>query len=264
MMGIDPLTQRQHMDEALGAIIRLLDGETVNHKSEFFELHDAKLQMLPLHGRVPVFVASTFSPAGAVTAGKHGAGVLSLGAGFAGSKKDLVGQWALGEQTAAEHGKTICRDDWRVVLRVHLSDTHEQALADVETGWSYEAKSYFAWGKKDRTLQDEIDNDTALVGTPDEVIAQIERIQEETGGFGGLLVLAHEWATREKTLHSYELLARYVMPHFNGMYTQLADSWDATVARGRATRDDLVAVVSKAFVDAGKPVPEDMSIGNLR
>ncbi|MEC9058423.1 MAG: LLM class flavin-dependent oxidoreductase, partial [Actinomycetota bacterium] len=31
MMGIEPVTQRSRMEEALGVIIRLLDGETVNH-----------------------------------------------------------------------------------------------------------------------------------------------------------------------------------------------------------------------------------------
>ena len=34
--------------------------------------------------------------------------------------------------------------------------------------------------------------------------------------FGGLLGMAHECANREKTLHSYELWARYVAPQFQG------------------------------------------------
>ena len=41
MMGIDPMTQRDVMDEALDVIVRLLRGETVTHKSDWFELCDA-------------------------------------------------------------------------------------------------------------------------------------------------------------------------------------------------------------------------------
>ena len=59
-------------------------------------------------------------------------------------------------------------------------------------------------------------NGAWLVGTPDDAIATIERLANISGGFGGLLGLAHEWAPREQILHSYELLARYVMPRYNG------------------------------------------------
>ena len=45
-------------------------------------------------------------------------------------------------------------------------------------------------------------------------IAQIERLQSQSGGFGCLLNMAHEWADRDATLKSYELMARYVMPRF--------------------------------------------------
>src|SRR4029077_5369438 len=50
MMGIDPVTQRGRMDESLGVIVRLLAGEVVTHTSDWFELHGARLQMLPVNG----------------------------------------------------------------------------------------------------------------------------------------------------------------------------------------------------------------------
>jgi hypothetical protein len=34
------------------------------------------------------------------------------------------------------------------------------------------------------------------------------------GGFGGVLLLAHNWADWAATRKSYELMARYVHPHF--------------------------------------------------
>src|SRR3984885_14668894 len=62
MLGIDPLTQRERMDEGLGAIMRLLnEDEPVTIKGSFFELHDAALQIRPLQERIPVACASTIS-----------------------------------------------------------------------------------------------------------------------------------------------------------------------------------------------------------
>ena len=81
MMGIPVGKQRDRMDEALGCIVRLLRGEEVTHKSDWFELDKARLQMTPYsRPSVEVAVASQVSPTGARAAGRHGLGLLSLGA----------------------------------------------------------------------------------------------------------------------------------------------------------------------------------------
>lgn len=98
MMGIDPVTQRPRMNEALGVIIRLLAGKTVTHHSDWFTLEEARLQLLPMNGSMPIAVASSTSPSGMTAAGTHGVGVLSLGAGLIGGKKDLAAHWALGRR----------------------------------------------------------------------------------------------------------------------------------------------------------------------
>ena len=64
-----------------------------------------------------------------------------------------------------------------------------------------------------------------IVGTPDDAIAHIERMQAELGGFGGLLLSTHEWAGSDKLRRSYELFARYVMPHFRGHTSGYQDEW---------------------------------------
>jgi len=56
----------------------------------------------------------------------------------------------------------------------------------------------------------------AFVGTPDDAIAQLERLEKKQGHFGAFLQLAHNWADFEQTKKSYELFARYVLPKFNG------------------------------------------------
>ena len=55
----------------------------------------------------------------------------------------------------------------------------------------------------------------------------IERMSKETGGFGGLMITAHDWAAPDKMRRSVELFARFVMPHFRGHTAALQDEWRA-------------------------------------
>ena len=47
-----------------------------------------------------------------------------------------------------------------------------------------------------------------------------------TGGFGVVLGFVHDWASREATLRSWDLLARYVVPELNGHTKSLQGSAD--------------------------------------
>ena len=78
-----------------------------------------------------------------IAAGKHGVGVLSLGAGLPGGPEALAKQWAIDEETAAKHGKTADRSKWRIVVNVHVADDDEQALREVNAGERRETVTYF-------------------------------------------------------------------------------------------------------------------------
>ncbi len=52
------------------------------------------------------------------------------------------------------------------------------------------------------------------IADPDDAIAQLERLEKQSGGFGCFLQMAHNWADFAETKRSYELFARYVMPRF--------------------------------------------------
>jgi limonene 1,2-monooxygenase len=148
-----------------------------------------------------------------------------------------------------------------------VAQTADEAIADVREGREYERLHYFrrvGGLKSDSTLEEEIEQDTSIVGTPEHVIGALTRLQDETGGFGGFLVMAHDWANREKTLRSYELLARYVIPHFKGMLDPLRSSYDMVVANKRSYGGPAMAAISKAFEDAGKAMPDDLTGANLR
>jgi limonene 1,2-monooxygenase len=104
----------------------------------------------------------------------------------------------------------------------------------------------------------QVERGGAIVGTPDDAIAAIERMQEMSGGFGAVLGLAHEWTTWEKTKHSYELWARYVAPHFQGQLERISDN-QKFVSDHRATIfGPNAAAIGKAFIDGGVALPTAM------
>jgi limonene 1,2-monooxygenase len=267
MMGIEPATQRPRMLEGLDAVLRLLHGEVVTVKHDWFELHEAQLALAPLQESIPVAVASLTSPSGMVAAGRHGLGVLSLSAGFIGGKKNMKEQWEIGETTAADSGHAMDRADWRMVLRVHVAEDRDEAIRDVAQGRLDERRDYFkpVLGlENDYTLEDEIADDSVLVGTPEDVIKGIERMQEATGGFGTLLIMAHDWAPWNKTRQSYELFARYVVPHFTGTLHALRRSAQTSTEKRPDFKPLAQAAISKAFTDAGREVPAGLDTTNIR
>ncbi len=237
--GVDQLVLRDRQDEALGVIVRLLNGERFTQKSEWFTLNDARLQILPLQEELPMAAASSISPSGMQLAGKYGMGALSIGSTSVEGLQALPVQWNFAEEAAKKHGKTVDRKNWRVVLSWHLAESKKQAEAEAVDGlhwWhnEYRARVLGQLGAKHVADKWELLAQTtggpgggtgsAVVGTPDELVKLIRTLQEVTGGFGVVLGFAHDWANREATLRSWELFARYVIPELNGYTANLRDS----------------------------------------
>jgi limonene 1,2-monooxygenase len=260
MMGIDPVNQRRMMEESLEAILALLAGDApVNIETDWFTLRDARLQLRPFsEDGLEIAVAAQVSPSGPRLAGRFGLGLLSLGATNVGGF-DVLGQhWNVMEERAAEFGTAVERPKWRLVGPMHLADTEEQARKDVEFG----LKEWVDYFRRVAALQLAPESDEAadlvdalngsgmaVVGTPDMAVQQIQRLIDQSGGFGTYLFMAHEWADRPATLRSYELFARYVMPLFQGQTQTLVGSRDWAAANrptfiGSATTAVMEAIQS--------------------
>lgn len=232
-LGLDPARLRDMQAESLAVIERLfLETEPFTHVSDWFELHDAVLQVRPFQDPHPPFATTSMeSPWGMQLAGKHGAGVLSLAVGR-GPKGpiDLKAHWAIAEESAAEAGRTVDRRDWRLVVPIHLAESRKEAVEAIRTGAGRYQLDYVTGttgrpspvpGPHDKVVDQMIDRGAWVVGTPDDAIPVIEALIESSGGFGALLIWAQEWGGSEATRRSYELFARYVMPRFTGALTGL-------------------------------------------
>jgi len=175
--------------------------------------------------------------------------------------------WGWAEESAARHGTVIHRDNWKVAMTMHVAQSRKEALAEIQQG--YEDRAYFGDAKDPRaargalfsnagTLAEQAERGAALIGSPDDVAAAIEQILERSGGFGTLLSLAHEWASTEATLRSYELFARYVAPRFQGQLGPIEGSRDWLEGHMREVFSNTPAAMERAYADAGKPLPAAM------
>jgi len=236
MLGIPPETQRARMEEALDVIVRLLRGETVTERTDWFEINDARLQLAPYsQDGIELAVAASISPTGPRAAGKYGLGLISIGATTEMGFDILAAHWDVMEERAAEFGQTADRSRWRLVGPMHLAETKEQAQRDVEFGILDFAR-YFRHvlpvspvgdGDDVPTILADCDSSGfAIIGTPDDAIRQIQRLADQSGGFGTFLIFGHEWADPAATKKSYELFARHVMPHFQGQLDPIQASHD--------------------------------------
>jgi limonene 1,2-monooxygenase len=266
MMGIEPVTQRPRMDESLDAIMALLRcEEPVTLKTDWFELREARLHLAPYtEPHFPIAVASVMTPSGVIAAGRHGLGVLSLGAGIPGGPEALANQGKIGEETAASHGKTLDRKNWKLVVNVHVAEDDEEAMRQVKKAERHETVTYFEEtlgrppGRSDDPLTEGVKMGTTLVGSVETVVRGIDKLWElSNGGFGGLLFRAHEWASREQTLRSYELFARYVMPRFQGSGDMPRGSNEWARGNRRTIFSPNVEAISQAYARAGREAPAE-------
>jgi limonene 1,2-monooxygenase len=235
-LGIDPMLLRDRQDEAIGVIRRLMRGERLTVKSDWFTLQDAKLQLLPLQEDMPFAVASQISPSGMTLAGKHGIGIISIGSLSDEGLNALPTQWGFAEAAAAEHGQVVDRKNWRVLLSWHIAETRDKARAEARDGLFRHHNEYITGtlqrpGARPYKTPDEAVDKTgfvpgavATIGTPDDLVARIKSVLDISGGFGTVVGFVHDWANPENTMRSWDMVARYVVPEINGYLAGLRTS----------------------------------------
>ncbi|KUI02484.1 monooxygenase [Mycolicibacterium acapulense] len=247
MIGLTPTDTRELLETNLDIVVRLLKGETVSAKTATHELHDARLQLAPYaEDGIPLAVAAVASPTGARLAGKHGIGLLSIGATLVVEGFDaLAHHWGIAEERAAAFGTTVDRRNWSLVCPMHIAETEEQARADVRFGlehWYRYFQKVAAFPQMEvpgENLDEVVDiingAGAGVIGTPDQARAQVQRLWDQSGGFGCMLQMGHEWANPAATKRSAELFAAEVIPHFQGQAQPTLDA----AARARDVRDNL-------------------------
>ncbi|MGD9960799.1 LLM class flavin-dependent oxidoreductase [Nocardioides sp.] len=261
MLGVEPEQTRHRMAEAVDVIVRLLRGEVVTEKTEWYNLQEARLHLLPFTRPYPeLAVASVLTPSGAQLAGKYDTSMLCMAAGEDAGFKVLDTNWAIAEKVAAEHGRTMDRSRVRIVMGMHLADTVEKARENVRFALrpfiDYvnnnlprhtvpEGQDIVDWAVENKV-------GGAVIGTPDMVIERIEQVQEKMGGVGTVLINAFNWADHHETIRSMELYADYVIPHFENQKQARQDSYDWITEHRTGFSEKRVRAVEQAIA-SGRP-----------
>src|SRR5664279_3271343 len=216
MLGIPADTQRPRMDEALDVIMALFRGETVTKQTDWFTLQDARLQLKPYsEPNIEVAVAASISPTGAKAAGKYGTGLLSIAA----TKEQARADVAYGIVPFSKYFTHV------LPAGPTRGDTPEEIVANVD------------------------EDGFAVIGTPDDAIAKIQSLIDESGGFGTFLLFGHDWASPAATKHSFDLFAQYVMPHFQGQLERPQASCDWVTGSGGELVPKAIGAITKAITD---------------
>jgi len=268
MLGIDSMKQRRMMNESLECLIDLFEGKTVSRETDWFTLREARLQLPPYQRpRMEMSVACAVTPTGPVTAGRLGLGMLSLAVSTPIGFNALGEHWEVYEEAARKNNKQVTRDSWRVVVNMHLAETRAQARADIEWGimdlvtYIRGLRGVFVDNQNIGRVQNAHEAaemmttegmgtfGVAMVGTPDDAIAHIERLQRQSGGFGTFMFLAHNCASWEATRKSYELFARHVIPHFQNANRNRAASLEWAREKSPVTYGGIVNAMKQAIAD---------------
>jgi limonene 1,2-monooxygenase len=265
MIGLTPTDTRELQETNLDIVVRLLAGETVTAKTATHELFDARLQLAPYsENGIPLAVAGVASPTGARLAGKHGIGLLSIGATLVVEGFDaLAYHWGIVEERAAAFGQQVDRRNWTLVGPFHIAETVERARAEVRFG----IESWYRYFQKVAAFPqmtmpgDNIDEvidvingaGAGVIGTPEQARAQVQRLWDQSGGFGCMLQMGHEWANPAATKRSAELFAAEVIPHFQGQAQPTLDA----AARASDVREELAQTQLSAIEHMTKKYEEE-------
>ena len=226
-------------------------------KSDWFTLQDAALQLLPLQEEMPCAVASQISPSGMTLAGKHGIGIISIGSLSEEGLNALPTQWSFAEAAAANHGQTVDRKHWRVLLSWHIAETRDKARAEARDGLMRHHNEYITGtlqrpGARPFNTPDEAVDKTAFapgaaatIGTPDDLVERIKSVLDISGGFGTVVGFVHDWANPENTRRSWDMVARYVVPEINGYLAGLRQSRDFVANNRESFNRAREAVMAK-------------------
>ncbi len=219
------MTSRQRvprMLEALNLIKRLWTEEVVTFEGRHFRVTNATCTIRPVQKPMPpIWIAANADPAVLRTA--------RLGYSWFinphGALPTIERQWERYKQALAEASQPMPATR-PIALELYVAPTHEEAVATAQPYLEAKYAAYAEWGQDKvmpgkesfRVAFDELARDRFILGTPDEVIEQIEeRIRRLDTNY---LIFRMGWPGMEaaKILRVIEMMGQKVLPHFHAKY----------------------------------------------
>ena len=147
------------LDEAVGLIRRLLDGETVTHDGRFYTMRDAVCEPRPIQSRLPILIGGSGPTKTLRTTARYA----DLWNAY-GPPERIAASSEILAQRCAEEGRPFGAIERTVTIHAMIRDTHEAADAD----W---AELAYRHGIVGRVGSDGGERGLAMGGPPDEAAA---------------------------------------------------------------------------------------------
>ncbi len=218
VFGLDAMAAGERMQQSLATMLRLLDGgDPVTEKTEWFEVHDATLQIRPYTEPHMEFAVASTDPRNVRLMGRLGGRVLMMG-----SPRDVDRVHTELTTGAKEAGRTASRDQISLAYMLHLAETTEEAVQGFREGAIREFYE-FQVGVNGRPEPEEGPEAwyrsyaaRNIIGSPEDALQRIEEIDAESGGIGGVIFMTREWAGVDANRESWRLFAEEVRPKLDG------------------------------------------------
>ncbi len=235
--GEDRKDNRAMMRKAVTDVLNLWnDPAPGDYANEFYEYTvpepepgiGLRIHMQPLQKPHPPIGIAGVTPSSGSLAAAGARGWLPLSINLV-PNWVLKTHWEAYSEGAQKAGRTPNRADWRIAREVFIADTTEAARQEVRNGVMRRDWEEYFWpllkrddmlkltkidpnmADEDCTVEYMMDN-VWLVGSPDDVAEKLNRTYEEVGGFGVLLIMAHDWSPLDAWQRSAELLQKEVIP----------------------------------------------------
>lgn len=216
VFGLSADEAGRRMQESLDAMLRLLEGDgPVTAVSDWFELHDATLQMRPYTQPHMPFAVASGDPRNVELMGRVGGQVL-----LGGTPERVEQVYEHLERGAISAGRRASRDHIVLSYMLHIDEDHDRAVNDFKDGAIREFYEFQVGvngrpepeGTPDEWYEGYLDKH--VIGNPVHAIEKLSEIQEVSGGIGGVIFMTREWAGIEAARRSWRLFAEEVAPKF--------------------------------------------------
>ncbi|MBI1201321.1 MAG: LLM class flavin-dependent oxidoreductase [Rhodopseudomonas sp.] len=206
--AVDPAEKRDRFDENLAVIRRLLAGERVTSKGKFQSIDAVALNVRPLQGKVPVYVAVLRREA-AYHVGKQGHNLMCVPYASVDNFDDIGNLVADYRRGRDEHGDVPVEDDAVVTLHTHVAASDEQARRNAETAFNLYVDTRLYARKS--TYDDAMRNGLHLFGSVDTVVDKLVALHDM--GVRHVSALQNFGLMAQPLVHaSMERMMREVMP----------------------------------------------------
>jgi limonene 1,2-monooxygenase len=200
-----------------------------------------------------------------VLAAKYDAGMLCLASTMYQGFDALSTNWRIAQEESAKAGRAMSPARIRCATEMHIAETRDKAMDQVREG--YERYLLYIKNQSEQlkdspahlTLEDLIERQEIVVGTPDDAVAQIRRLEEKVPDFGCLLLLEKNWANTVDTRRSLDMFARYVLPEVNGDNLARRRSFDWCREQRDGFIETIMTANQKAFAKHAADNPQATS-----